>query len=76
MSHVSIRIEQNTTERVMECNKGDKKFNLKDESGREQRERIRIFRKKQGKQINRYIREEQNSVEEQKKREDSRTRQG
>ena len=37
--------EEDTTEHVLECNKGDKKFNMNDERGKEWGEIIEIYRK-------------------------------
>ena len=44
--------EEDTTEHALECNKGDKKFNLNDERGKEWREIVEMYRKKK-RQINR-----------------------
>ena len=38
--------EKDTTEHVLECNKGDKKFNLKDQRGKEGAEILEVHRKK------------------------------
>ena len=38
--------EADTTEHALECNKGDKKFNLNDERGKEWREIVEMYRKK------------------------------
>ena len=64
--------EEDTTEHVLECNNGDKKFNLNDERGKECGEIVEIYRKnKKNRSIDK-IQKEQNILEEQKKREDSR----
>ena len=62
--------EDDTTEHVLECNKGDKKLNLNDERGKEQKEIKEIYRKNNKSRSVDNIQEEQNILEEQKKRED------
>ena len=67
--------EENTTEHALECNKGDKKFNLNYERGKEWRKIAEMYRKKKKNRSIGNIGEEQSIVEEQKKIEDSRRRQ-
>ena len=43
--------EVDTTEHVLECKKGDKKFNLNDERGKEWGDNVKTYRK--NKEINR-----------------------
>ena len=56
--------EADTTEDALECNKGDKKFNLNDEIGKEWREITEMYRKKKKDRSIGNIGEEQNIVEE------------
>ena len=67
--------EENITEHVLECNKGDKKFNFNDERGKERGEIVEIYRKNKKNRSTDNIQEERNILEKQKKREDSRRRQ-
>ena len=67
--------EEDTTEHVLKFNKGDKKFNLNDERGKEWSEIVEIYKKNKKNRPIDNIQEEQNVLEEQKKREDSRRRQ-
>ena len=67
--------EADTTEHALECNKGDKKFNLNDERGKEWREITEMYRKKKKDRSIGNIGEEQNIVEEQKKIEEKRRQQ-
>ena len=67
--------EEDTTEHILKCNKGQKKLNLNDERRKEFVEIIKIYRKNKKNRSIDNIQEEQNMLEEQKKREDSRRRQ-
>ena len=60
--------EDHTTGHVLECNKEDKKLNLNDERGKEWRETVEIYRKNKENISKNNIGEEQNTLEEQKKR--------
>ena len=66
---------EDTTEHVLECNKGDKNFNLNDERGKEWGEIVEIYRKNKKNRSIDNIGEVKNILEEQKKREDNRRRQ-
>ena len=63
--------EEDTTEHALECNKGDKKFNFNDETGKEWAEIVEIYRRNNKNRSIDNIGEEQNLLEEQKNREDS-----
>ena len=68
--------EEDTTEHVLKCNKGYKKFDLNDEGGKEWGGGGgEIYRKKKENRSINNIEAEQNILGEQKKREDSRRRQ-
>ena len=67
--------EEDTTEHVLEFNKGDKKFKLNEERGKEWGEIVEIYRKNKKSRSIDNIGEERHILEEQKKREDSRRRQ-
>ena len=56
--------EEYTSEHVLECNKGDKKFNLNDERGKEWEEIVEIYRKNKKKRSIDNRGEEQNMIEE------------
>ena len=56
--------EKNTTECVLECNKGDKKFSLNDKRGEEMGEIVEIYRKNKENRSIDNIGEEQNILEE------------
>ena len=53
-----------TTEHVLKCNKGNKKFNLNDERGKELGEIVKIYRKNKKNRSIDNIGEEQNIFEE------------
>ena len=53
-----------TTEHVLKCNKGNKKFNLNDERGKELGEIVKIYRKNKKNRSIDNIGEEQNILEE------------
>ena len=55
--------EENITEHVLECNKGDNKFNLNDERGKERREIVEIYRKNKKNRSTDNIQEERNILE-------------
>ena len=67
--------EEDTTEHVLEFNKGDKKFKLNEERGKEWGEIVEIYGKNKKSRSIDNIGEERHILEEQKKREDSRRRQ-
>ena len=67
--------EEDATEHVLECKKGENKFNLNDEKGKEWGEKAEIYRQNKKNRSIDNIQEEQTMLEEQKKREDSRRRQ-
>ena len=64
--------EKDTIEQVLECNKGDKNFNIIDKGGKKWGEIAEIYRQEKGKRSRDNIGEEQNILEEQKKIEDNR----
>ena len=64
--------EKDTIEQVLECNKGDKNFNIIDNGGKKWGEIAEIYRQEKGKRSRDNIGEEQNILEEQKNIEDSR----
>ena len=64
--------EEDTTQQVLECNKGDQKLTLNDERGKEWGEILGIYRKNKKNRPTDNIGEEQSVLEKQKRKEDSR----
>ena len=56
--------EVDTTEHVLECNTGDKKFNLNDERGKQWGDIVEIYRKNKKNRSIDNIQEEQDILEE------------